>query len=216
MTEPRREKKSQADTRLRRLPERGSHDFDLACEIIDAARIAHVGFTLEGQPYVVPMAIGRMDSNLLLHGSVVSRLITNLADGLPCCVTVTHLDGLVLARSAFHSSMNYRSAMVFGNAVATTEPDEKLAAFDALVEHLAPGRLADLRASSRKEINATTILRLPIETFSVKQRTGPPNDASYDVDLPVWAGVIPISLSEGEPVNAPDLPDGIALPEYLR
>jgi nitroimidazol reductase NimA-like FMN-containing flavoprotein (pyridoxamine 5'-phosphate oxidase superfamily) len=207
---------SRADTRLKRLPERGSHDFDLACEIIDCARICHVGFTLDDQPYVVPMALGRMGPDLLLHGSVVSRLITNLAEGLPCCVTVTHLDGLVLARSAFHSSMNYRSVMVFGKAQAITNEDQKRAAFNALVEHLAPGRLADLRESSRKEVNATTILRLPIETFSIKSRSGPPSDATYDVELPVWAGVIPITLSEGEPQDAPDLPEGIELPDYLR
>ncbi len=205
-----------ADTRLRRLPERGSHDFDLACEIIDEARICHVGFTIGDQPYVVPMALGRQGSSLLLHGSVVSRLITNLADGLPCCVTVTHLDGLVLARSSFHSSMNYRSVMVFGNAQAIEDRDEKLAAFDSLVEHLAPGRTADLRPSSKKEVNATLILRLPIQTFSIKSRSGPPSDASYDVDLPVWAGVIPITLNDGEPENAPDLADGIELPPYLR
>lgn len=203
------------DTRHRRIPERGSHDFDLACEIIDAARICHVGFSLEGQPYVVPMALGRRDTELLLHGSVVSRLITNLAEGLACCVTVTHLDGLVLARSSFHSSMNYRSVMVFGQAQAISDPDEKTAALDTLVEHLAPGRLADLRDSTRKELNATTILRLPIETFSVKTRSGPPSDASDDVYLPVWAGVIPITLSEGEPEDAPDLPEGIEVPDYL-
>lgn len=204
-----------ADTRLTRLPERGSHDFALACEIIDAARICHVGFTLEGQPYVVPMALGRMGGDLLIHGSVVSRLITRLAGGLPCCATVTHLEGLVLARSSFHSSMNYRSVMVFGNATAVTESREKIAAMDALVEHLAPGRLADLRKSTRKELNATTILKLPIKVFSVKTRTGPPDDPRSDVDLPVWAGVIPITLVEGKPVDAPDLPADIPLPDYL-
>lgn len=208
-------KKAKADTRLRRLPERGSHDFDLACRIIDAARICHVGFTLEGQPYVVPMALGRRGKELLLHGSVVSRLITRLAGGLPCCVTVTHLDGLVLARSSFHSSMNYRSVMVFGSAEAITDPDDKADALDTLVEHLAPGRQADLRPSTRKELNATTILRLPIETFSVKTREGPPDDPSSDTKLPVWAGVIPIALQEGEPVDAPDLPECIPLPGYL-
>lgn len=207
---------TQADTKLKRLPERGSKDFDLACELIDGARICHVGFTLDGQPYVVPMAVGRQDGDVLLHGSVVSRLVTSLADGLPCCVTVTHLDGLVLARSSFHSSMNYRSVMVFGNATAITDPDEKIAAFDSLVEHLAPGRTAELRPSTRKEINATTILKLPIETFSIKSRSGPPSDASYDVDLPVWAGVIPITLNDGEPIDAPDLAEGIDIPEYLR
>jgi nitroimidazol reductase NimA-like FMN-containing flavoprotein (pyridoxamine 5'-phosphate oxidase superfamily) len=131
-------------------------------------------------------------------------------------VTVTHLDGLVLARSAFHSSMNYRSVMVFGNAKAITDRDEKVAGLDALVEHLAPGRLADLRHSSRKELNATTILKLPLETFSIKSRSGPPSDASYDIDLPVWAGVIPITLEEGEPQNAPDMAAGIDLPAYLK
>lgn len=209
------EHKPAADTRLTRLPERGSHDFGLACSIIDAARICHVGFTLEGQPYVVPMALGRMGSDLLLHGSVVSRIMSRLSDGLPCCVTVTHLDGLVLARSSFHSSMNYRSVMVFGNATAVTDPKEKVAAMDCLVEHLAPGRLADLRPSTRKELKATTILKLPIDTFSVKTRTGPPDDPRSDVELPVWAGVIPIALEEGEPVAAPDMPKGIPLPNYL-
>lgn len=209
-------RKKKADTRLRRLPERGSFDFELACEIIDAARICHVGFTLDGQPYVVPMALGRTGQDLLLHGSVVSRLMKNLAKGLPCCVTVTHLDGLVLARSSFHSSMNYRSVMVFGNATAVTDAGERIAAMDALVEHLAPGRLADLRKSTRKELNATTILKLPIVTFSVKTRSGPPDDPASDVDLPVWAGVIPITLEEGEPVPAPDMPEGILLPNYLR
>lgn len=213
---PMTDRNSLADTKLRRLPERGSTDFELACQLIDESRICHVGFTLENHPYVVPMAVGRQGSDLLLHGSVVSRLITNLADGLPCCVTITHLDGLVLARSSFHSSMNYRSIMVFGNALAIDDLDEKLAAFDALVEHLAPGRLAELRPSSRKEINATLILKLPIERFSIKSRSGPPSDASYDIDLPVWAGVIPITLEEGEPVDAPDLAEGIELPAYLR
>lgn len=205
-----------ADTKLKRLPERGSKDFDLACELLDQARMCHVGFTLDDQPYVVPMALGRQGSDVLLHGSVVSRLVSNLAEGLPCCVTVTHLDGLVLARSSFHSSMNYRSVMVFGNAREITDPDEKLAAFDALVEHLAPGRTAELRPSSRKEINATTMLKLPIENFSIKQRKGPPSDASYDIDLPVWAGVIPITLNDGEPIDAPDMAEGIPVPDYLK
>ncbi len=204
-----------ADTRLTRLPERGSHDFDLACDIIDAARICHVGITLERQPYVMPMALGRRGSDLLLHGSVVSRLITNLAEGLRCCVTVTHLDGLVLARSSFHSSMNYRSLMVFGNVMAIDDPDEKVAALDALVEHLAPGRLADLRSHRPKELKATTILRLPIETFSIKTRSGPPNDPEYDVELPIWAGVVPLTLTPGAPEDSPNLPRGIEVPDYL-
>lgn len=205
-----------ADTRLRRLPEYGSKDFNLACSIIDEALVCHVGFTLDGQPYVIPMAVGRDGSNLLLHGSVVSRLMTSLAGGLPCCVTVTHLDGLVLARSAFNSSMNYRSLMVFGRAATVEDAEEKRRGLDILVEHLAPGRLSDLRASTRKELNATTLLSLPIESFSIKASSGPPDDAKRDVETPIWAGVIPLELKAGEPVAAPDMKPGVALPDYLR
>lgn len=197
---------SKADTRLRRLPERGSSDFELACAIIDEAKVCHVGFTLEEQPYVVPMALGRDGGKLLLHGSVVSRLMQNLAGGLPCCVTVTHLDGMVLARSAFHSSMNYRSLMVFGRATEVRDPEAKTHGLDMLVDHLVPGRTAELRASTRKELNATTLLTLPIETFSIKTRSGPPSDAASDLDAPVWAGVIPLKLTPGTPEDAPDLP----------
>lgn len=196
---------SKADTRLRRLPERGSNDFGLACAIIDEAKVCHVGFTLEQQPYVVPMALGRDGSDLLLHGAVVSRLMKSLAHGLPCCVTVTHLDGMVLARSAFHSSMNYRSLMVFGRAIEVTDPAAKSLGLDALVNHLVPGRTAELRPSTHKELNATTLLALPIETFSIKTRSGPPSDAASDLDAPVWAGVIPLKLTPGTPEDAPDL-----------
>ena len=204
-----------ADTRLRRLPEQGSKDFDLACSIIDAARICHVGFVLEGLPYVMPMALARDGGNLLLHGSVASRLMKNLTAGVPCCVTVTHLDGLVLARSAFHSSMNYRSVMVFGSATAVTDPDQKTRGLDQLTEHLLPGRLAELRASTRKELNATTLLSLPIERFSVKSRSGPPDDPANERQVPVWAGVVPLSLQAGDPIPAPDMPGGIGIPAYL-
>jgi nitroimidazol reductase NimA-like FMN-containing flavoprotein (pyridoxamine 5'-phosphate oxidase superfamily) len=195
---------AKADTRLRRLPERGSTDFKLACDIIDEAKICHVGFTLEDQPYVIPMALGRDGNSLLLHGSAVSRLMKSLADGLPCCVTVTHLDGMVLARSAFHSSMNYRSLMVFGKASEVAEVAEKERALNTLVDHLVPGRSAELRASTIKELNATTLLALPIETFSIKTRSGPPNDAASDLNAPVWAGVIPMQLVAGTPEDAPD------------
>jgi nitroimidazol reductase NimA-like FMN-containing flavoprotein (pyridoxamine 5'-phosphate oxidase superfamily) len=205
-----------ADTRLRRLPERGSKDMQMAQEIIDESRICHVGFTLDGQPYVVPMALGRDGDHILLHGSVVSRLMINLADGLPCCVTVTHLDGLVLARSSFNSSMNYRSLMVFGTATLVSDEAGKKRGLDILVEHLAPGRLADLRPSTRRELNATTLLALPLETFSIKSRSGPPGDAKGDLDTPIWAGVIPLSLVAGDPQPAPDMPGDIPLPDYLH
>ena len=162
------------------------------------------------------MALGRDGDQVLLHGSVVSRLITNLAAGLPCCVTVTHLDGLVLARSAFNSSMNYRTLMVFGSARLVSDEQEKRRGLDVLVEHLAPGRLAELRASTRKEVNATTLLKLPLETFSIKSRSGPPGDAKSDMDTPIWAGVVPLELKAGEPENAPDMVTDVPLPAYLK
>ena len=204
-----------ADTKFKREPKRGSHDFKLACEMLDAGKICHVGFTLDEQPYVVPMAYARMDGQLLIHGSVASRLIKNLASGLRCCVTVTHFDGLVYARSTFNSSMNYRSVMVFGVATPIIDADEKRRCIQTLVDHLMPGRRADLRKSTIKELNATSLLKLPIETFSTKCRTGPPSDSKSDMDTPVWAGVVPLNLVAGEPVDAPDMLDGITQPDYL-
>jgi len=215
-TAPTTDHPPKADTRLRRLPERGSRDFDLAAAVIDDARIGHVGFTLEGQPYVVPMAVARDGRSLLLHGSVASRLMKNLAAGLTCCVTITHIDGLVLARSAFHSSMNYRSVMVFGRAHAVTDADEKARGLDILTDRLLPGRRAELRKPTRKELNATTLLRLPIEQFTAKTRNGPPDDPANERAVPVWAGVVPLFVQPGAPEAAPDMPDGIDLPAYLQ
>jgi nitroimidazol reductase NimA-like FMN-containing flavoprotein (pyridoxamine 5'-phosphate oxidase superfamily) len=203
------------DTRLRRLPELGSHDFDQAAAVIDAARICHVGICVEGQPYVLPMACARDGRRLLLHGSVASRLMRHGGEGLALCVTITHLDGLVLARSAFNSSMNYRCVMVFGTASALTDEAEKAAALERLTDHLMPGRRAELRPSTRKEINATTVLALPIETFSVKVSEGPPEDPERDLDQPVWAGVLPLTLTAGEPIPAPDLTEGLEAPPYM-
>ncbi len=205
-----------ADTRHGRLPERGGRDFDTACAILDAARICHVGFTLDEQPYVIPMACARRGRDLLLHGSVVSRLLTNVGDGLPVCATATHLDGLVLARSGFHSSMNYRSVMIFGRARLVSDDAEKAAGLDALVDHLVPGRTAEIRPSTRKEINATSLLALPIEVFTTKVRTGPPDEPKSDIDDPVWAGVIPLDVQAGEPIDAPDLAPGLDCPERLK
>jgi nitroimidazol reductase NimA-like FMN-containing flavoprotein (pyridoxamine 5'-phosphate oxidase superfamily) len=203
------------DTRLRRLPERGSQDYDTACAILDAAKICHVGFTLDDQPYVVPMACARVGRQLLLHGSVVSRLMKEAGAGLPICATATHLDGLVLARSAFHSSMNYRSVMVFGQAVAITDEQEKSDGLDALVEHLVPGRLAELRPSTRKELNATSLISLPIEVFTTKSRSAPPDEPKSDIGDPVWAGVVPLNLVAGTPEDAPDLDPAYRPPSYL-
>jgi len=203
------------DITFKREPKRGSHDFKLACEVLDAGKVCHVGISLDGQPYVLPMAYARMDRQLLIHGSVASRLIYNLESGLRCCVTVTHFDGLVYARSTFNSSMNYRSVMVFGVAQPISDIDEKRRCIQALVDHLMPGRRADLRKSTVKELNATGLLALPIETFSVKIRTGPPKDAKTDLEAPIWAGVVPLQLCKGEPVDAPDLLPGVARPDYL-
>jgi len=203
------------DTRLRRLPERGSEDFETACSIIDEARICHLGFCVDQLPYVIPMALGRDGRQLLLHGSVASRAMKHLAGGHPCCVTVTHVDGLVLARSAFHSSMNYRCVMVFGSARLVQDEAAKKRGLDRLVEHLLPARLPELRAPTRKELDATALLSLPIETFSVKSRSGPPGDPAADHGLPVWAGVLPLALASGTPEPAPDLPAGTGTPDYL-
>jgi nitroimidazol reductase NimA-like FMN-containing flavoprotein (pyridoxamine 5'-phosphate oxidase superfamily) len=207
---------AKADTRLRRLPEQGSKDFDLACAIIDAAKLCHVGIALDGQTYVLPMAVARDGRRLLLHGSRASRLMKSLAAGVPCCITVTHLDGLVLARSAFHSSMNYRSVMVFGSAMAITDPAEKARGLDRLTDHLLPGRRADLRESTRKELNATLLVALPIERYSVKTRSGPPDDPAEERQAPVWAGVVPLSLTAGKPEAAPDMPAGIPVPQCVE
>jgi nitroimidazol reductase NimA-like FMN-containing flavoprotein (pyridoxamine 5'-phosphate oxidase superfamily) len=204
-----------ADTKFKREASRGSHDYELACEVLDAGKVCHVGFSLEDQPYVVPMSYGRLGNQLLIHGSIASRLVKNLSAGLRCCLTVTHLDGLVYAKSTFNSSMNYRSVMVFGVAKPITDLDEKRRSIQALVDHLMPGRRSDLRKSTIKELNATSLLALPIETFSVKVRTGPPGDSKADLDTPVWSGVVPLELKAGEPVDAPDLLPGIKRPDYL-
>jgi len=204
-----------ADTKFKREANRGSHDFKLACEMLDAGKICHVGFDLRGQPYVLPMAYARCDDQLVLHGSVASRLMKNLASGLRCCVTVTHFDGLVYARSTFHSSMNYRSVMVFGVAREIVDLDEKRRVLQLLSDHLMPGRRADVRKSTPKEVNATSLLSLPIETFSCKRRTGPPQDPKIDLGQTAWAGVVPVQLTTGEPVDAPDLKPGTPRPDYL-
>ncbi len=207
---------TQPDTRFRRLREKGSKDFRLACGIIDAAKICHVGFAVDGQPYVLPMAMARDDRILLIHGSIASRLMKSLDASLPCCVTITHLDGLVLARSAFNSSMHYRSVMVFGVARAVTDFARKERGLNLLTEHLLPGRLADIRPSTRKEINATMLLALPLDTFTVKIGNGPPDDPVKDLESRAWAGVVPLQIKAGKPVPAPDLAEGIPVPAYVR
>jgi nitroimidazol reductase NimA-like FMN-containing flavoprotein (pyridoxamine 5'-phosphate oxidase superfamily) len=185
---------------IKRQPDRGSDERAAAYAILDEGLIAHVGFSVDGQPFVIPMAYGRDGDRLILHGSVASRLMRTLSGGVPVCVTVTHLDALVLARSAFHHSMNYRSVVVFGEAQRVDDPDEIVDALDALVEHLVPGRAAEVRDSNRVELRQTVVLTLPIDDASVKSRTGGPNDDPEDLDLDVWAGVLPLATSTGTPL----------------
>lgn len=198
-------------TAVDRAKHRATYDRETVHAILDAGLVCHVGVAVDDQPYVVPMAYGRDGERLLLHGSVASRLTEALTGGAPVCVTVTHLDGLVFARSGFSSSMNYRSVMVLGRAREITDPAEKVRALDVISDHLAPGRSREQREHIDKEVAATRVLELPLDEVSAKVRTGPPMDPPRDVELPIWAGVLPLETVAGEPVPAPDLPEGIEL-----
>ena len=192
-------------TRIRRLPEKAVDDVAVLHAILDAARVAHVGFTDEhGHPVVIPTACARAGGRLLLHGSTGSRMHRRLAGGVDACVTVTLLDGMVLARSAFESSMHYRSAMIFGTATPVPA-EEKVAALRAMSESWLPGRWDTLRPPTARELAATTVLALALDEWSVKVSDGPPEDDPADLDAPVWAGVLPLVTAYGDPVPAPDL-----------
>jgi nitroimidazol reductase NimA-like FMN-containing flavoprotein (pyridoxamine 5'-phosphate oxidase superfamily) len=195
-------------TTLRRLPARGRFDRETVYSILDEALICHVGFVADGQPFVIPTIHARVEDKLYVHGSAASRMLRTLEKAVPVCLTATLLDGLVLARSAFHHSMNYRSAVVLGEAQAVTDPKEKWDALEAIVEHVAPGRWAEAREPNAKEMAGTLVLRLPIEEASAKVRTGPPIDDEEDYALEVWAGVLPLRLVPGTPLADPRVPDG--------
>jgi nitroimidazol reductase NimA-like FMN-containing flavoprotein (pyridoxamine 5'-phosphate oxidase superfamily) len=202
-------------TTVRRLPEKQVRDRPVLDAVLDAGRVAHVAVRDEdGQPYVVPVAYARDGDTVLFHGSTASRLFRGLAEGAPTCLTVTLLDGLVAARSVFESSMHYRSAMVLGTAHVLTG-DDKLHALQQVSEHLMPGRWADARQPNRKELAATLVLSLPLDEWSVKVSDSPPDDAAEDLDLPVWAGVLPLREVAGDPVPAPDLRGAPPLPAYV-
>ncbi|MGH7558747.1 MAG: pyridoxamine 5'-phosphate oxidase family protein [Gemmatimonadota bacterium] len=203
-------------TRLKRLRERGSHDRDTIDAILAEGLVCHVGIAVEGQPFVIPMGYAPWDDGLVLHGSVGSRLMRVLGSGTSACVTVTLVDGIVVARSLFHSSMNYRSVIAFGTARLIEEPAEKARALEALGEHLIPGRTADARGASDAESLATAVLHFSIEEASAKVRSGPPIDDEEDLELPIWAGVIPLAVTPGVPVPAPDLVEDIEPPEYVK
>jgi nitroimidazol reductase NimA-like FMN-containing flavoprotein (pyridoxamine 5'-phosphate oxidase superfamily) len=200
-------------TRIRRLPEKGSADLATLHAVLDAARVAHVALVHEGSCVNVPVAAARDGDRLLLHGSTGSRLFRSLVAGTEVCATVTLLDAMVLARSAFESSMHYRSAMVFGTPVPVAD---KEAALRAMSEAWMPGRWETLRPPHPKELAATTVVALALDEWSVKISDGPPTDPPEDLDEPVWAGVLPLVTTYGEPVPAPDLRAGIQVPEHLR
>ena len=202
-------------TTITRHNERGSYDRDVANAIFDEALVAHVGFDAGAGVTVLPMAYARIDDVLYLHGAVASRWLSSFDEGRDVCVTVTLLDGLVLARSAFSHSLNYRSVVAFGRAILVTDEDEKYRAFRALTDQLVPGRWDDTRQPDRKETNATTVLRLPIAEASVKIRSGPPADMEKDMALDYWAGVVPLAVAAGEPEPDPEQGDRQA-PGYLR
>lgn len=200
---------------VKRHPERGTNDREVIDAILDEAMFCHVGFVDEGLPYVVPTIHVRVGDDLILHGSPASRMMRLAADGTDLCVTVTLLDGLVLARSVFDHSMNYRSAMVFGRAAPIDDPDLKMGAMRAFTDKILPGRWGDARPPSDKEFRATLMVGLRLDTATAKVRTGPPSDAPEDADRPVWAGVIPYGLVPGTPVPAPDLDPDIEFPSGL-
>jgi nitroimidazol reductase NimA-like FMN-containing flavoprotein (pyridoxamine 5'-phosphate oxidase superfamily) len=203
-------------TAVRRLPEKQLHDRASLDAVLDAGRVAHVAVgDEEGQPYVIPVGYARDHDAVLFHGSTASRLFRSLAAGAPTCLTVTLLDGLVLARSLFESSMHYRSAMVLGSCVAL-EGDGKLAGLERITEHLMPGRWADARHPNRKELAATLVLSIALDEWSLKVSAGPPDDEEVDLDLPVWAGVLPLQERYGDPTPAPDLRPGLEPPGYVR
>lgn len=192
-------------TTIKRLPARGAYDRELVYQILDEGFICHVGFAVNGHPFVIPTGYARAGDLLYIHGSQASRMLHTLTSGVDACVTVTLLDGLVLARSAFHHSMNYRSVVVFGNAIQVADPGEKLAALRAFSEHVVPGRWDDVRKPTEQELKATTVLSLPLAEVSAKVRTGPPIDEDEDYGLPIWAGVLPLRLASLAPIPDPRL-----------
>jgi len=202
-------------TTLRRLPKRGVYDRQLVYGILDEGFICHVSFAVDGRPFVIPTGYARVDDQLYIHGSQVSRMLRTLSSGIDVCVAVTLVDGLVLARSAFHHSMNYRSVVIFGRAELVEDREEKLAALFALSEHMIPGRWKDVRAPNEAELRQTTVLSLPIDEASAKIRTGPPLDDEEDYAMNVWAGVLPLRLVTDHSIADPRLFGNIAVPDYV-
>ena len=202
-------------TTLKRLPKRGSHDREVINAILDEGFICHVGFAIEGRPFVIPTGYARLKDQLLIHGSQASRMLRTLSEGIEVCVTVTLLDGLVLARSAFHHSMNYRSVVIFGRATLVEDRAEKSLALFALSEHMIPNRWRDVREPTESELRQTTVLSVPIDEASAKIRTGPPLDDEEDYGMEVWSGVVPLRMIAGQPIADPRLLPDIDAPDYV-
>ena len=202
-------------TKLKRLPKRGVFERETVYKILDEGFICHVGFVLDGQPFVIPTGYARIGDDLMIHGSSASRMLRNLAQEIDVCVTVTIIDGLVLARSAFHHSMNYRSVVILGKATVVNDENEKLRALEAFTEHIIPGRWPEVRWPTEKELKATMVLSLPIEEASAKIRSGDPVDEEEDYELNVWAGVMPLSLEAGAGIPDARLENGVGIPDYI-
>jgi len=203
-------------TQVKRLPKRGHYDRETVYKILDTGFVCHVGFAVEGQPYVIPTNYGRSGDMLYLHGSAASRMLKTLSAGVPVCVTVTHVDGLVLARSVFHHSVNYRSVVILGTARLVEGPDEKMEALRIFTEHVMKGRWDDVRQPTDQELKATTVLALPLEEVSAKVRAGGPVDDEPDYTLPVWAGVLPLEMVAKQPVPDEKRRNDPPVPDYLR
>lgn len=203
-------------TTVRRLPKRASYERETVYKILDEGFICHVGFIIDGRPFVIPTGYGRSGDQLYIHGSAASRMLRTLREGIDVCVTVTLVDALVLARSAFHHSMNYRSVVIFGRARVVEDEDEKMEALRAFTDHVMLRRWEEARLPNGNELRATLVLALPLAEASAKIRTGPPVDDKEDYGLPVWAGELPLRLATGAAVPDPRLPDGVELPQYVR
>ncbi len=203
-------------SKIKRVPKRGNYETQTIYNILDEALICHVGFTVNNQPFVIPTAYGRVDDKLYIHGSPASRMLRNLNQGIEVCVTVTLLDALVLARSAFHHSMNYRSVVIFGTATLVNGTEEKNEALRAFTEHIIPERWQEVRQPSKQELQGTMVLSLPLTEASAKVRTGNPVDDETDYDLPVWAGVLPLQIVSGKAIADERLIEGIEIPEYVK
>ncbi len=203
-------------TQVQRLPDRGRYDAETIHAILDAGFVCHVGFVVDGQPFVIPTNYARDGEKLYLHGSSASRMLRTLSGGVQVCVTVTHVDGLVLARAAFHHSVNYRSVVALGRAILVEDPTEKMRALELFTNHVVPGRWDEVRTPTEQEMKATSVLSLDLKEASAKVRTGGPKDDPEDYELPIWAGVLPLTVHASEPIDDPKLTVKVDVPASVK